>query len=146
MSILPVNSIPPCCFINRPLPKISRMGKRINMFSLPCTLTRQCIFLLPYGNQKSKWELKNYSFLPPRSSLLARYAEVLRPLGDIRAAGRRWAARAARGILKDIDQPTFESVQTCEMLSLYWFSLGDEKRNAMFLSMAKERFSQNTAR
>ncbi|KAJ9608820.1 hypothetical protein H2200_006591 [Cladophialophora chaetospira] len=35
-------------------------------------------------------------------------------------------------VLQDIDQPTFESVQTCEMLTLYWFSSGESQRNTMF--------------
>ena len=81
-------------------------------------------------------DLTEHSFLAPRSSLLDRYAEGLRSVGDPRVAGRRWALQAARKVLQDIDQPTFESVQTCEMLSFYWFSVGDYKRNAMFLGMA----------
>lgn len=96
------------------------------------------MYVLPLlSNHMVKQDLTNCSFLSPRSTLLGRYAEVLRPVGDLRAAGRRWALQAARDVLQDVDQPTFESVQTCEMLSLYWFSVGDEKRNAMFLSMAE---------
>ncbi|KIV83980.1 hypothetical protein PV11_05960 [Exophiala sideris] len=88
------------------------------------------------SEQVVKQDLTECSFLLAKSSLLGRYADNLRSVGDLRAAGRRWALQAARNVLQDIDQPTFESVQTCEMLSLYWFSVGDYKRNAMFLSIA----------
>jgi hypothetical protein len=53
-------------------------------------------------------------------------------LGDLRVAGREWAVRAGKEVLQDIDQPSFESVQTCEMLALYWFSAGEPQRNTMF--------------
>ena len=66
--------------------------------------------------------------------MLSRHAAVLGPLGDLRVLGRQWALQAARTVLQDVDQPTFASVQVCEMLSLYWFSVGDFQRNSMFLS------------
>lgn len=103
------------------------------------------MYVLPLlSDHVVKQDLTEYSFLAPRSSLLDRYAEGLRSVGDLRAAGRRWALQAARKVLQDIDQPTFESVQTCEMLSLYWFSVGDYKRNAMFLGMAKKSPRRST--
>ena len=44
----------------------------------------------------------------------------------------QWATHAGKEVLQDIDQPSFESVQTCEMLTLYWFSAGESQRNTMF--------------
>ena len=61
-----------------------------------------------------------------------KYTALLRPLGDLKNLGRRWAIRAGREVLQDIDQPSFESVQTCEVLALYWFSAGETLRNTMF--------------
>ena len=61
-----------------------------------------------------------------------KYAASLRPLGDLKDLGRRWAICAGREVLRDIDQPSFESVQTCEVLALYWFSAGETLRNTMF--------------
>jgi hypothetical protein len=75
------------------------------------------------------------SFLPAGSHLMKSNAGILQPLGDLRAAGRRWAIRAGHEVLRDIDQPTFEKVQTCEMLTLYWFSAGESQRNTMFSGM-----------
>ena len=75
-------------------------------------------------------------FLPFESPLIGRNATLLQPLGDLRALGRRWAVRAGKEVLQNIDQPTFESVQTCEMLTLYWFSAGESQRNTMFSGMA----------
>ena len=57
---------------------------------------------------------------------------LLRPLGDLRTLGRRWALEAGHRVLQCVDQPDFESVQICEMLTLYWFSSGDSQRNTMF--------------
>lgn len=76
----------------------------------------------------------SYSFLPRESTVVTRHADILLPLGDLRVLGRQYALHAGRIVLQDVDQPTFESVQTCEMLSLYWFSAGDYQRNTMFLS------------
>lgn len=57
---------------------------------------------------------------------------MLQPLGDVRALGRKWAILAGKEVLQDIDQPVLESVQTCEMLTLYWFSAGESQRNRTF--------------
>ena len=57
------------------------------------------------------------------------------PLGDLRLLGRHWATQAGKEVLQNIDQPSFESVQTCEMLTLYWFSAGESQRNTMFSGM-----------
>lgn len=91
---------------------------------LPCMVLVSCpILVLPSYM---------FSFLPPTSSLVGQNASILLPLGDIRALGRQWAIRAGKEVLQNIDQPTFESVQTCEMLTLYWFSAGESQRNTMF--------------
>ena len=79
-----------------------------------------------------------HSFLPVDSSFTRRHTSLLAPLGDLRALGRQWAIRAGREVLQNIDQPTFESVQTCEMLTLYWFSAGESQRNTMFSGMLPE--------
>ena len=79
------------------------------------------------------WWLTIGSFLPSSSTLAKRHASLLRPLGDVQAMGRQWALQAGKEVLQDIDQPCFESVQTCEVLTLYWFSAGDSMRNTMFL-------------
>ncbi|KIY01449.1 uncharacterized protein Z520_03001 [Fonsecaea multimorphosa CBS 102226] len=75
-------------------------------------------------------------FLPFDSPLAQQNAALLQPLGDLTALGRQWAIRAGKEVLQDIDQPTFESVQTCEMLTLYWFSAGESQRNTMFSGIA----------
>lgn len=75
-----------------------------------------------------------FSFLPETSPLYRDNASLLRPLGDLQALARRWALRAGRTILQVIDQPTFMSVQVCEMLAMYWFSQGEYRRHTMFLS------------
>ncbi|OQV04572.1 Fungal specific transcription factor domain-containing protein [Cladophialophora immunda] len=75
-------------------------------------------------------------FLPFDSPLARQNASLLQSLGDLRALGRQWAIRAGKEVLQDIDQPTFESVQTCEMLTLYWFSAGESQRNTMFSGIA----------
>ena len=72
------------------------------------------------------------SFLPQTSAITRQNANLLQPLGDLRALGRQWAIQAGKEVLQDIDQPSFESVQTCEMLALYWFSAGETQRNTMF--------------
>jgi len=72
------------------------------------------------------------SFLCNSSPLAEQNRDILRPFGDIKALGRQWAVRAGREILQDIDQPTFEKIQTCEVLTLYWFSAGESQRNTMF--------------
>lgn len=72
------------------------------------------------------------SFLCAPSSLAEQNRGILRPLGDIKALGRNWAIRAGKSVLQDIDQPTFEKIQTCEVLTLYWFSAGESQRNTMF--------------
>lgn len=43
-STSPVNSIPPCYFISRPLHKTSRMEMSTSMFSLPCTPMPRCMY------------------------------------------------------------------------------------------------------
>ena len=73
-----------------------------------------------------------YSFLPPASAIARRNTNLLQPLGDLKSLGRQWAIRAGKQVLQNIDQPSFESVQTCEMLTLYWFSAGESHRNTMF--------------
>lgn len=77
-----------------------------------------------------------HSFLPPDSPLIKQNTSLLQPLGSLRALGRTWAIHAGKQVLQDIDQPTFESVQTCEMLTLYWFSAGESQRNTMFSGMS----------
>ena len=89
----------------------------------------QCNVLLYVGYQI----LILCSFLPPTAILTRQNINLLQPLGgDLKALGRQWAVRAGKEVLQDIDQPLFESVQTCEMLALYWFSSGDSQRNTMF--------------
>lgn len=79
------------------------------------------------------WEnLITCSFLHPTSTITRRNTYLLQPLGDLRALGRQWAIRAGKDVLQGIDQPSFESVQTCEILTLYWFSAGESQRNTMF--------------
>ena len=72
------------------------------------------------------------SFLHSTSAISKQDVNLLQPLGDLRALGRQWAIRAGKEVLQDIDQPSFESVQTCQILSLYWFSAGESQRNTMF--------------
>lgn len=85
------------------------------------------------------------SFLPETSPIYRQNARLLRPLGDLKQLGRRWALCAGRNILQDIDQPTFTGVQVCEMLALYWFSEGDSQRHAMFLSKKTHSYREADA-
>ncbi|KIW11569.1 hypothetical protein PV08_10870 [Exophiala spinifera] len=72
------------------------------------------------------------SFLTPSSKIFQDNLDLVRPFNDMRGLGRQWAIRAGKEVLQDIDQPTFESVQTTEMLTLYWFHAGEWQRNTMF--------------
>lgn len=76
------------------------------------------------------------SFLSTNSILGRRHAVELRPLSDLKEAGRQWAMRAGREALMTIDQPTLAGAQTCQVLALYWFSQGDSRRNTMFSGIA----------
>jgi hypothetical protein len=77
-------------------------------------------------------DLPRRSFLAPLTSRDRRQNAVLRSLGDLRTASRQWALEAGRTALQHMDQPTLYMIQTCQMLSLYWFSQGDSRRNDMF--------------
>ncbi|KEF52228.1 uncharacterized protein A1O9_11855 [Exophiala aquamarina CBS 119918] len=108
-----------------------------------CMFHSSLIFHRPsFSKAFSKGELAHHtilalgSFLCNPSALAEQNRDILRPLGDIKALGRKWAIRAGKEVLQDIDQPTFEKVQTCEILTLYWFSAGESQRNTMFSGIA----------
>lgn len=74
-------------------------------------------------------------FLIPSSERLKHNGEHLSHLGDLQCRGRSWALHAGKKVLQSVDEPDFASIQTCEVLSLYWFSQGDSQRNTMFCGM-----------
>ena len=75
------------------------------------------------------------SFVPHESRAFKQNERLLLSLGDPKILGRQFATAAGKDVLQRIDQPTFTSVRTCEMLAIYWFSQGDFERYAMFLGM-----------
>jgi hypothetical protein len=58
--------------------------------------------------------------------------KLLDPLGDLHSLGLKWATCAGREVLQDMDQPCLASIQTCQVLALFWFSVGQSQRNTMF--------------
>lgn len=75
------------------------------------------------------------SFITPKSSILRRNQNLLRPLGDVRKIGQEWATRAGDEALRAIDRPTLSTVRTCKLLQLFWFSRGESSRNVILNCM-----------
>lgn len=94
-----------------------------------CMRLQQCMLLIT-GRLDSTLIIS--SFLTPSSKVLQENLDLIRPLGDMRSLGRQWAIHAGKQVLQDIDQPTFESVGTTQMLAIYWFHAGEWQRNTMF--------------
>ncbi len=53
----------------------------------------------------------------------------------IHTFGRPWAERATQIVLLEVDHPSFDTIRTCENLSIYWFAAGEFQRAAMHSSM-----------
>ncbi|KIW43418.1 hypothetical protein, variant [Exophiala oligosperma] len=98
-----------------------------------CMRLQQCMLLIT-GRLDSTLIIS--SFLTPSSKVLQENLDLIRPLGDMRSLGRQWAIHAGKQVLQDIDQPTFESVGTTQMLAIYWFHAGEWQRNTMFSGIA----------
>lgn len=76
--------------------------------------------------------LTSDSFLGPSSSISKENSAILEPLGDLKASAKLWAAEAGKQVLQGIDSPTFHALRTCQILTTYWFAVGDSQRNTMF--------------
>ncbi|KAF2995616.1 hypothetical protein E8E14_002930 [Neopestalotiopsis sp. 37M] len=62
---------------------------------------------------------------------------VLGPFGNkLEEVGKQWALRAGGQVLQDMDQPTLDSVQACQVLAIYWFAYSDHRRNNTFSAIA----------
>ena len=48
--------------------------------------------------------------------------------------GRDWAESGSQLVLMHADKPSVANIQACEVLSLYWFAVGQVDRNAMHCS------------
>lgn len=54
---------------------------------------------------------------------------------DVKALGKKWALDSGSEVHKAVDRPGLPTVQTCQLLAFYWFSMGDRLRDAMFGGM-----------
>ena len=45
--------------------------------------------------------------------------------------GRAWAESASQLVLMHADRPSISNIQACEVLSLYWFAVGQLDRSTM---------------
>ncbi|QKX63129.1 uncharacterized protein TRUGW13939_10297 [Talaromyces rugulosus] len=72
------------------------------------------------------------NFLVSSSSRGRKHYAVMRGLDNLGAVSETWALKAGKMALQEADQPTLYMIQTCQILSLYWFSKGDPRRNTMF--------------
>ncbi|KAL2214502.1 hypothetical protein CC79DRAFT_1328403 [Sarocladium strictum] len=72
------------------------------------------------------------NFIVPLSTRGKQHYAVMKSLGDLRCAADSWALAAGKLALQEADEPTLYMVRTCQMLSLFWFSRGDSRRNTMF--------------
>ena len=51
---------------------------------------------------------------------------------DIDEKARKWALQAGAKVLQQMDEPTVERIQTCQVLGIYWFSRDEPQRNNLF--------------
>ena len=72
------------------------------------------------------------SFLPAGSPLARSNASLLHSLGDLKILGQKWATQAGREALPEVVDPTIQSIQTCQVLALFWFSIGHSRTNTMY--------------
>lgn len=77
-------------------------------------------------------QLMNSSFLESSSSFAEDNAPLLKSFSNLEAMARSWAIAAGREVLQYIDKPNFHALRTCQILTTYWFSVGDSQRNTMF--------------
>lgn len=65
-------------------------------------------------------------------------------LGNLRSAADSWALAAGKLALQEADEPTLYMIRTCQMLSLFWFSRGDSRRNTMFSGLSSLLFASTS--
>lgn len=76
-------------------------------------------------------------FLRPSSVLLQQNGPILGGLGDDPLSlGRQWALRAGGHVLPQVDQPSLEVVQACQVLGFFWFAVGEVQRHSMFTGLS----------
>lgn len=72
-------------------------------------------------------------FLHPSSTLFQQNGSILAELGDdYKSLARQWALQAGILVLPQVDQPTLEIVQVCQVLGFFWFAIGEVQRHSMF--------------
>jgi hypothetical protein len=78
------------------------------------------------------FQTNKFRFLPCGSPLARKNASLLHSLGDLQSLGQQWATQAGKEALPEVVDPTIASIQTCQVLALFWFSVGHSRSNTMF--------------
>lgn len=60
---------------------------------------------------------------------------------SLHTLGRSWAERATQKVLLEVDNPSLDTIRTCEMVSMFWFASEEIHRAFMYFSKLFFSFS-----
>lgn len=66
------------------------------------------------------------------SSCTPQQKALLANIPNIEESARQWAVQAGAEVLQQMEEPTIEGIQTCQVLGIYWFSRDEPQRNNLF--------------